>query len=861
MTDEILIPISAGWHAVQVAAGTPMSPSILHSALPAKMSVQIPAQVPGTIASALRVAGQFDYGKDNFDEVDVWYFCELDLPGNAAFLHFDGLATHVEVYWNDDLILRSENMFIAHSLDLATLAISGKGRLSLRFLAMNTQLAQRRPRPRWKTRLVEQQQLRWVRTSLLGRMPGWSPPVAPVGPYRPILLELQSPARITGKNISSKIDGTDAVLDIELTVQIQQAVPSCAINIGEHEFILDCEHLDKNLYRVHGQCKIDEVKKWWPHTHGDAALYPLELHVSCTSDKQINKQIIDLGRTGFRQIEVDQRDGDFNLHVNNVPVFCRGACWTPVDIISLQNGSNDLRHMLTLARDAGMNMLRVTGTMVYETAEFYQLCDELGILVWQDCMFANMDYPVIDEAFAVSITTEVQQFLQRTQSSPCIAVVCGNSEVEQQAAMLGQPAELWRNAFFAETLPALCEQYRPDVQYWPSSPSGGVMPFQLDTGVAHYFGVGAYLRPLDDARRSVIRFTSECLGFSNMPDDDLIDGMLNNGETPGLHPAWKLGVPRDNGTGWDFEDVRDHYMAELYKVNPASLRYAERERYLSLARTTTGEVMAKTIAEWRRSGSTCHGALIWFWRDLRPGAGWGVIDAHGKPKAAYYYLKRAMAALTVLITDEGLNGLALHVINDGQQVFEGALELNLYRHAESRVAHGRIAVQVAAHSVSKVQDYVLLPHFVDTSYAYRFGPAGHDVVEAVLYDREQIIANDFHFPQGHQFAMQADVGLRAHCSLDVDGNHTLHLSTQKLAQAVCIQIPGMLPEDNYFHMAPGNSRQVRLAVIDGKSPKPGHVQAQNALASVRVAMENTTASAVNGVVTTTVTATATTVVN
>ncbi|MFZ6711218.1 glycosyl hydrolase 2 galactose-binding domain-containing protein [Undibacterium sp. TC9W] len=841
MTDKIFIPISAGWHAVQVAVDNPVSPSTL----PAQIPDQIPAQVPGTIASALRAAGKFEYGKDNFDEVDVWYFCELDLPDNAARLHFEGLATHVEVYWNDDLILRCENMFIAHSLDLAVLAISGKGRLSLRFLAMNTQLAQRRPRPRWKTRLVEQQQLRWMRTSLLGRMPGWSPPVAPVGPYRPILLELQSPVSITGKNISSRIDGADAVLDIELTVQSQQAVSACAINIGEHEFILDCEQLDKNLYRIHGQCKIDEVKKWWPHTHGDAALYALELHVSCTAEKRI----FDLGHTGFRQIEVDQRDGDFNLHVNQVSVFCRGACWTPVDIISLQNERTDLRHMLTLARDAGMNMLRVVGTMVYETTAFYKLCDELGILVWQDCMFANMDYPANDEAFAASITSEVQQFLQRTQGSPCIAVVCGNSEVEQQAAMLGQPAELWRNAFFAETLPALCEQYRPDVQYWPSSPSGGVMPFQLDTGVAHYFGVGAYLRPLDDARRSAMRFTSECLGFSNMPDDDLIDSMLNNGETPGPHPAWKLGVPRDNGTGWDFEDVRDHYMAELYKVNPASLRYAERERYLSLARTTTGEVMAKTIAEWRRNGSTCHGALVWFWRDLRRGAGWGVIDAHGKPKAAYYYLKRAMAALTVLITDEGLNGICLHVINDGPQAFEGELELNLYRHAESRVAHGRIAVQVAAHSAIKVRDYALLPHFVDTSYAYRFGPAGHDVVEAALYDSEQIIANDFHFPQGHQFAVQADVGLRAHCSLDADGNHVLHLSAQKLAQAVSIQIPGMLPEDNYFHMAPGSIRQVRLAAIDGKSVKAGQVQAQNALTSVRVVLENSTISAASSVVT------------
>lgn len=495
-----------------------------------------------------------------------------------------------------------------------------------------------------------------------------------------------------------------------------------------------------------------------------------------------------------------------------------------------------------LARSAGMNMLRVIGTMVYESAEFYQLCDELGILVWQDCMFANMDYPIDDTAFAKSCELEVQQFLTRTQTSPCIAVVCGNSEVEQQAAMLGQPAELWRNDFFAQTIPALCRQIRPDVQYWPSSPSGGVMPFQLDSGVAHYFGVGAYQRPLEDARRSNVRFTSECLGFSNMPDDELISAMLKNGEAPGPHPAWKSGIPRDNGTGWDFEDVRDHYMAQLYQVDPVRLRYAENERYLMLARTTTGEVMARTLAEWRRAGSSCHGALVWFWKDLRPGAGWGIIDALGRPKAAYYYLKRAMAALTVLITDEGLNGLSLHVVNDTGQAFSGELDLALYRNMAIRVSHGRLPVHVPAHGAIMVRDYQLLPHFADTTYAYRFGPPGHDAAVAQLLNAdsangEQVIATDFHFPAGHNLAAQADLGLQAYCKTDADGSYVLHISTQKLALAVAVQIPGLLAEDNYFHLAPGNSRQIRMSAIDGKTIRPGHVQAQNAQGCVRVEIQ------------------------
>ncbi|MFZ6656354.1 glycosyl hydrolase 2 galactose-binding domain-containing protein [Undibacterium sp. TJN19] len=840
------IALNAGWQVTQVASAQFVLPSALQAAnLPC-----LAAQVPGTIASALRAAGQFEYGAHHFDDVDIWFQCRLTIPADAASLCFDGLATHAEIYWNDSLLLRSENMFVAHRIELAEHVVSGDGVLSLHFLALNPLLAQKRPRPRWKTRLVEQQQIRWIRTSLLGRMPGWSPPAAPVGPYRPIWLEMHRPVRIISQHIASRRDGDDGLVEVELLLQSQHPVSAASLYIDDLAQELSLQILPDGTLKSTAVCRIPQARKWWPHTHGEAALYSLQLQTE--SNGQL--ETIALGQTGFRDIRLDQNNGDFHLHVNQQSVFCRGVCWTPVDVLSLHADLAALRAMLTLVRDAGMNMLRVVGTMCYEVPEFYRLCDEMGILVWQDFMFANMDYPVSDAAFATSIAQEAQQFLARTQTSPCMVVLCGNSEIEQQAAMLGQPAGLWRNVFFADTLPALCQSWRPDVIYWPSSPSGGVMPFQVDTGVAHYFGVGAYLRPLQDARRSGVRFTSECLGFSNMPDDELIDSMLKNGETVGPHPAWKQGIPRDNGTAWDFEDVRDHYMASLYQLDPVHLRSTDRERYLILARTSTGEVMAASISEWRRAGSACHGALVWFWRDLRPGAGWGIVDAYGKPKAAYYYLKRAMAALTVLVTDEGLNGLALHVVNDTAKAFNGELELNLFRQAGTRIAHGRIHIQVDAHSNLTLQDYALLPHFMDTSYAYRFGPPGHDVVVVNLYQAgsDAPLANAFHFPegltQGLNFTRESDLGLKAICRVDDDGRHVLHLSTQKLALAVAVHMPGFIPADNYFHLAPGSSYQVRLhATGTGSAPAraQAHAQAQNALASVRIEFADAPAATIN----------------
>ncbi|MFZ6773766.1 glycoside hydrolase family 2 protein [Undibacterium sp. SXout7W] len=800
------------------------------------------ASVPATVASVQRDAGTFQYGAHHLDDLDAWFRCELDIPEAAYALHFEGLASLAEVYWNDRCILRSDNMFTEHRLLVAEHELHGHGVLCVRFASVNQALKQRRPRPRWKTKLVEQQQLRWLRTSLLGRMPGWSPPVAPVGPYRPVWLEMHRPLRVEHLRLQGLADADlQCRIDLHCRIHVQPhqlqentAISKVILHLDDQQYVLDGAEQQHGYYELCSSIAIPDAQLWWPHTHGAPRLYRARLEIQCQDQQYIEE----LGHIGFRHLQLHQQEGDFHLHLNGTSVFCRGACWTPADFLSLNADRATVRRMLQLARNAGMNMLRVVGTMVYETRDFYQLCDELGIMVWQDMMFANMDYPVSDPAFSASITEEARQFLSRTQARACITVICGNSEIEQQAAMLGQAPALWSNIFFQETLPLLCSSIRPDAVYWPSSPSGGVMPFQIDAGVAHYFGVGAYLRPPEDARRCGVRFTSECLGLSNMPDDALIDQMLGNGESPGPHPAWKRGVPRDNGTGWDFEDVRDHYMAQLYQVDPVRLRYADRERYLALARTTSGEVMSAALNEWRRTDSGCHGALVWFWRDLWPGAGWGVIDANGQPKAAYYYLRRAMLPLTVLITDEGLNGLFVHIANDTPMPFDGELELCLLRHGDISVAKARIRVNVAAHSTRLFRADALLPHFADTSYAYRFGPQGHHAAIAHLYhaDTPQPFASATFFPNNLALPQERDLGLQAQLTKSDSGDYILSLRTEKLAQSVYVQISDFLVEDNYFHLTPGVEKQLVLLPLHAETDKipKGTAQALNAQNSVKI---------------------------
>ena len=247
----------------------------------------------------------------------------------------------------------------------------------------------------------------------------------------------------------------------------------------------------------------------------------------------------------------------------------------------------------------------------------------------------------------------------------------------------------------------------------------GDLPFSTDAGLTHYYGVGAYRRPLEDARRAEVGFASECLAFANVPDAaTLREADLCDPTSPG----WAATVPRDRGADWEFEQVRDHYLQDLFGLDPETLRRDDPDRYCALARAASAEVMEAVFAEWRRARSPTGGGLVWFFRDLAPGIGWGVVDAAGRPKSAWYALKRAFRPVQVTISDEGLNGLHLHVHNETAAPLSAVLRL-VFSDAEGRaVARGERAVAVAPRGSATWSSATLLGRFFDATGSYRFGP-------------------------------------------------------------------------------------------------------------------------------------------
>ena len=819
------------WEFAQSEPGVVSSPVDLATA---KLN-WLSAIVPGTVAQSLQAhhVWQLD-DKRNLDDHDWWYRCEFSADTDAAsqLLKFNGLATLADVWLNGELILQSTNMFVHYNVDVSRY-LASHNELCICFRAINQALKEKRPRPKWKTKLVANQQLRWIRTSLLGRIPGWAGGPAAVGPWRSIQLLNSYEIDIDTIDINSYVTETTGNVEIAFIRENSSADDIKAeLCVGEQCIELAIKQTGADI-QISGHLTIDDVKRWWPHTHGEPCLYRCELNIEFAGDKLV----YELPSVGFNTVEIKDAENNFALEVNDLTVFCRGACWTCNDIISLSGSLHSLEHTLMLMRDAGANMIRIGGTMIYEQERFYQLCDELGIMVWQDFMFANMDYPVEDESFSGNVSREIQQTTRRLNKHICVSVYCGNSEIEQQAAMLGMDKPLWRSELFSQLIPDLCQQHK-NIPYVASSPTGEPLPFHVNKGLSHYYGVGAYLRSQQEVRQHDVKFTSECLGFANVPVSKTRNTVLD-GQIPVTHdPRWKARTPRDTGTGWDFEDVRDHYLKTTYAVDPVMLRSFDPERYMRLSETTTGEVMAQVFAEWRSTHSQCQGGLVWFLQDLWPGAGWGILDSNDIPKACYYYLKRCWQPVSVHMTNESINGIDIHICNDSPQSASGKLELSLLHAEKITIANSSIEFHVPARSTQTYKADEVLGAFYDVSYAYRFGPVKHDVVMArLLSDSDTVLCETYLFPRAKEPALDAAICVQAVATQLEDNEFQLAITSDKFLYAVNIDVPGFIADDNFFHVMPDTQVNVKIHRLHDTTTSTrfkGYVSALNIVDDVKI---------------------------
>lgn len=826
-TDDLLA--GAHWECAATSPGAVADAGDLDAA---RLS-WIPASVPGT-AGAAAVAAYGDRALwDDYDGADWWFRTSFDTAdGDGSWVvELGGLATVADVWLNGVHLLHSENMFLEHRLDIDRLA--GSNRLVLRFAALTPLLAKRRPRPRWRSPRMVHQNLRWLRTTLMGRLLGWVVTPPPVGPWRPISIRKAQPVEVLERSVRTRCTPSGGGV-VEVALRVTGVDPAAAASIRVGDRLAPASLADAgDATIVTATVELDQVKRWWPHTHGPQPLYDVSLEIAVAA--------IDLGLVGFRTIEVDRSDGGFTLVCNGVPIFCRGACWTPPDPVSFVTDDEQLLHSLELYRAAGFNMVRLVGEISYETEAFLDRCDELGLMLWQDAMFAFYDAPADDPEYVESLTRELRQVFGALGGRPCLAAISGGSDTEEQAQFMGGPPEVWRSPLAYTLIPQLVDELLPGTPYIASTPGESPLPTMINAGVSHYYGVGAYTRPLDDARRAAPRFVAECLSFATPPEplDDIEHFALPRAGM-GHHAEWKNAIHSDAHASWDQEDVRDFYTKAIFDVDVFDLRHRDPEHSLALARATSAYVFDHVLTEWRRPGSACMGSLVFHWHDLRYGAGLGLIDSLGRPKSSWYAAKRVMQPVAVLLTDEGLNGLGLHVVNDRAEDFVGALRMELVVNGSLRIEPTDVAVTIPARGGCTVETATVFGGFRDLSYAHQFGKPAFDAVIATLIGSDgEPISEAVYLPTNH-IDVESDLGLAGVVRRDDAGDWEVELTTQRLARWVTVEVPGFVPLDGWFHLPPGQARVVKLTPQPGAPATPRPVaRAVNLSHSVRLELADT----------------------
>lgn len=788
--------------------------------------VGVEAVVPGSLYSVLgNVVGQ----ESDLESSDWWYCCDFDYDGvqqpGAGELIFERLATLAEIWLNGTLIGSSANFFQTLRIPL-TSELLDSNRLIICFRALNKVLGQRMPRPRWKTGLVSQQNLRWIRTPLLGRIPGWTQPTPALGPCGRITL--RAGVQLVESSVSLHYSDGNGVVNAR--VRIAGEVNAVTLMVGDSRVSMNALPDAEGVWEA--ELILSNPVLWWPHTHGLQAGYEVSLLLSGST----GEQCLNHGKRYFRSVSTDSEPSAMCWRVNGQSVFVRGACWTITDPKRFWAEQEQLRSLLTLARDGGINMLRVGGTMQYEQDEFYRICDELGIMVWQDFMFANMDYPVDDPEFHRSILVECETQLQRLSQFACVSAFCGSSEILQQAAMVGVSPDAWSNAFLDEELPALVERYCGSLPYFASTPCGGVMPFHLGTGITHFYGVGAYKLPVLGSGADVVRFTAETMGFSNVPDTKAVEAMFGGALPACHHPEWKRGIPRDAGAGWDFEDIRDYYLQALFKVDPVALRSRDTNRYLALSRQVPGELIKQVYGRWRRPGSVCGGGLLWFYKDLVPGAGWGMIDSAGSPKPLYYQIKRSFHPVAAFINDNGLDGLEALVVNDTPEQLSVEIQIKVISVPDTVSTQCVMQIGITSGGCWQSSIDALLDGFRDLNYRYQFGARQHDLVSLQVFNSgtHELLCDDVYFAETMALPLEHCADISCESSLEGE-RYFLNISSNCFLQSVIPEISKCDVSDKGFHLVPGVARRIEVFPhTDNVGEMKGSISALNLADPVRI---------------------------
>jgi beta-mannosidase len=675
----------------------------------------LPALVPGGVHESLLAAGRIENPYRDRNENDVrwiegrdWWFrtsfaASTESNGDERTrLVFYGLDTVVDIWLNNLVLGHHENMFRPAEFDVTERMLPENG-LLLRFspplagLTVPTAVAQFRER---LTSLIGMfltdseapsdsgggflTSTERALAPLRRKAPcswGWDfgPRLPSIGIWRPVELRTDTAAVIVGHHLSTEKIGADRSATVRVLVEVDDfGSPnqlSALVELTGPSGRTSGTTLPVVSGRAEGNLIVEEAELWWTHDLGDPALY--ELTITLLAGALPLDQVAE--RVGIRTITLD-RSADpeggnfFRFVLNGVGLFARGASWLPADMLVGSVNAERIDSLVGLARDGNMNMLRIWGGGIYERDAFYRACDEAGVLIWHDFMFACSDYPESDPTLALEVTQEAEYQIRRLRNHPSLALWCGNNEVQVLHGAVYQNYEPgdWGFDFFYRVLPEAVAEFDGQTPYWPGSPWGedpsegwtaanGVLdgdrhawevwhgPMGPSDGT--YKSVGEsrhYHRYAEDKGKFISEF-----GIHASPELLTLSRCL---------PPDQLYIHSESFDHHNKDTPKNKHDAILEIVTglPETI-----EQYVDFTMISQAEGLKFGVEHYRRRAPHCSGTLVWQFNDVWPGFSWSVIDHDLVPKAGYHYLSRAFAPLLASFRHDG-DTLELWLSNSGR---------------------------------------------------------------------------------------------------------------------------------------------------------------------------------------------------
>jgi beta-mannosidase len=672
-----------------------------------------PATVPGGVHTDLLALGMIPDPFVSDNEKQVGWVAESDweyhhtftvqsvlLQEEQVFLVCDGLDTLAEVILNHHRIGETKNMFCQYRWEIKNLIQSGENELTIRFTSP----------VRYATEHDKQHRLPGINemtipgSQYLRKAPchfgwDWGPKLPPIGIWKDIHLEAGSLARLDDVHLRQQHENGQVNLSVQATpeiwststlrLSIRVTSPTGEIFSGEDAYSSDPPHSAKPQFFI--TLPIENPQLWWPNGYGSQPLYQAEIQL-WSGDKLLDQRTYQVGlRTLELRQEPDEWGISFAFIVNGIPIFAKGANWIPADSFPTRISPQYLEHLIHSSAIANYNMLRVWGGGYYESELFFDLCDRYGILIWHDFMFACAGYPLNEHDFVENIRPEVIQNVRRIRHHACLALWCGNNEMESGWIAWGWSTQdnatikAADQAFFYKALPGWVNAEDPDHLYWPSSPSSHTPhenPNSNATGDNHLWEVWHALKPIRFYREQYPRFASE-FGFQSLPALATIAAYAEPSEWNMTSYVMEHHQRHPRGNGKIIAYMTDHY--RLAKDFP-SLVY--------LTQVLHAEAMRISVEHWRRNRARCSGALYWQINDCWPVASWSSIDSYGRWKALHYVARRFFAPLMLSVEDNGTR-LGLFITNDQTDPWYGEVRWSLEDFNGEKLEHNILPVNAA----------------------------------------------------------------------------------------------------------------------------------------------------------------------